>query len=43
MTKTPVETEIDGLIYVTLSFVALQSTITSGSDIARTPILYFKG
>ena len=43
MTKTPAETEIDGLIYVTLSFVPLQSTITSGSDIARSPITYFKG
>lgn len=43
LTKPPVETEVEGLIYVTLSFVALQSTITSGSDIARTPILYFKG
>lgn len=43
LAKPPVEQEIDGLIYVTLSFVALQSTITSGSDIARSPLVYFKG
>jgi len=40
---TPVESAQDGIIFVTVKFRALQSTITSGSDIARSPAVLFAG
>ena len=43
LTGEPQQSESEGLILVTASFVALQSTITSGSDIARSPAVLFAG
>ena len=43
MMGVPKQTEQNGLIYLTVTFVALQSTITSGSDKARSPASLFLG
>lgn len=40
---TPVESIVDSIVHVTVKFRALQSTITSGSDIARSPAVLFAG
>jgi len=39
--EKPVENEQDGLIYITAKMEALQSSVTSGSDAARSPATLF--
>ena len=41
--ETPTENVVEGLVYLTVKMRALQSTTTSGSDLARSPAVLFAG
>lgn len=43
MANRPKHSGSNGLVYMTLSFVALRSGITSGTDLARSPAVLFLG